>query len=69
MKKTFCDVCGKEIPQAGKPIKVSVDLWKSEGMICTGLINGVHIGERDVDICESCVKKLCKAAMKKDEVE
>ena len=61
MKKTFCDVCGKEIKgtsQQSKPVSFTVDLWQ-------GSVKGsVHRGEEEIDVCQSCIQKLCIEAVK-----
>ena len=30
MKKTYCDICKKELKGTGKPISFKVDIWKGE---------------------------------------
>lgn len=67
MKKIFCDICGKEIKgaaQKGAPVTFTVDMWRGD------LKGSVHWGEKEIDVCPSCVQKLCQEAVvqkKKDE--
>lgn len=61
MKKTYCDICKKEIvgtAQKNQPIRFNVDLWE-------GTVHGaVHWGEKEIDVCTDCAVKLCSEALK-----
>ena len=63
MKKTYCDICKKEITgtaQKNQPIRFNVDLW--EGTV----LGSVHMGEKEIDVCQECAVKLCKEALQKE---
>lgn len=68
MKKTFCDICKKEIKASGKPISFRVDLWEGENekIVTARAVGSFHIGEKEIDVCQECVTKLCKEALKKE---
>ncbi len=65
MKKTYCDICGKEIKGTAKdqPLQIRMDLWYGT------VIGSVHKGDKEIDVCESCVKKLCTESLKEDKDE
>lgn len=68
MKKTYCDICKKEIKGTSKPISFKVDLWEGEKetIVTARTVGSFHIGEKEIDVCQECVTKLCKEALKKE---
>lgn len=63
MKKTNCDICKKEITgtaQKNQPIRFNVDLWQGT------VLGSVHMGEKEIDVCQECAVKLCTAALEKE---
>lgn len=63
MKKTYCDICKKEITgtaQKNQPIRFSVDLWQGT------VLGSVHWGEKEIDVCTDCARKLCSEALKEE---
>ena len=61
MKKTYCDICKKEIvgtTQKNQPIRFNVDLWQGT------VLGAVHWGEKEIDVCTDCAVKLCREALK-----
>lgn len=71
MKKTYCDICKKELKGTGKPISFKVDIWKGENeKIATArTVGSFHIGEKEIDVCADCARKLCTEALKEDKDE
>ena len=62
MKRTFCDICGKEIKGIKtKPVSIKLDMWHGT------VLGAIHEGEKEIDACGDCVAAICKAAIEKNE--